>query len=280
MSLLLLNVLWQVSILALVTLGLAIIFGQLQIMNMAHGELIMIGAYSGVIANSLGLPFWAQLPLCILIAGISAIIIERLVIRHLYRRVFDSLLATWAVGILLREIVIAIFGRGFQHITTPIDGTVIVFGTTYPIYRLILIAGIIIFFSILYFYYKRSHIGLQIRAMVANPNLASSMGINVAALSRNVFIFGAVLTSVAGWLIAPTTRVDPFMGLDYLVRSFFALVVGGVGSIEGLLFGTGIIAGLQTIISTHLDQVSGYVIILLVSIGFLWRRPHGIINKS
>ena len=88
------------------------------------------------------------------------------------------------------------------------------------------------------------------------------------------------MTSVAGWLIAPTARVDPFMGLDYLLRSFFALILGGLSSLSGLLYGSGIIGGVQSLISAFVDPVSGYVAILLLSIAILWRRPHGIVKPS
>lgn len=280
MSLFLLNIFWQVSILALVTLGLAIIFGQLRIMNMAHGEFIMIGAYSSVISTQLELPFFMQPIICILLAVIIAVIIERFVVRHLYGKVFDSLLATWAIGILLREIVTAFFGRDYKSVSVPLPGTSSIFGTNYPTYRLFLIAMIILGFIALFLWYRKSILGTKIRAMVANPNLAMAIGIDVKKLSRNVFIFGVVITSFSGWLIAPTARVDPYMGIDYLVRSFFALVVGGLASLEGLIFGSSIIAGMQSVIALQTNLVVASVCVLIISILFLWRRPHGIINKN
>lgn len=280
MSLLVLNIFWQVSILALVTLGLAIIFGQLRIMNMAHGEFVMIGAYSSVISTQLDLPFYMQPIICILLAVIIAIIIERFVVRHLYGKVFDSLLATWAIGILLREIVIAFFGRDYKSVSVPLPGTTSIFGTNYPTYRLFLIAMIIIGFIALYLWYRKSILATKIRAMVANPNLAMAIGIDVKKLSRNVFIFGVVITSFSGWLIAPTARVDPYMGIDYLVKSFFALVVGGLASLEGLILGSSIIAGMQSVIALQTNLVVASVCVLIISILFLWRRPHGIINKN
>ena len=110
-SVLILNILWQVSVLAIVTIGLAVVFGQLRIMNMAHGELVMIGAYAPVITASLGLPGPMQIVVCLIVVGIAAFLMEKLVVRYFYGRPFDSLLATWGLSILLRELVELIFGE-------------------------------------------------------------------------------------------------------------------------------------------------------------------------
>ena len=276
--LLTLNVLWQISTLALVAFGLAVIFGQLRIINMAHGEFVMIGAYTAPIVAALGLPPLFQPLVCLGLAGVLALAIEYFFVRHLYNRLFDSLLATWAIGILLRELAIVFFGRAYQNVASPVPGTADVLGTDYPMYRLLLMAFILVFFCGFYAWYRRSYLGMKIRAMVENPPLASAMGTNVPALSRRVFIAGSMSAAFAGWLLAPTVRIDPFMGLDYLVRSFFALVVGGAGSLQGLVVGSGIIGGLQSVISALMNQVSGYVFVLLLSILFLWKRPNGIVN--
>ncbi len=279
MSLLLvMNVIWHVTTLALVTVGLAVIFGQLKIMNMAHGEFVMIGAYSAVITSAIGLPEFMQLPVCLLTSGTAAFLIEYFVARHFYGRIAGGLLATWAIGILMRETIIVFFGSNFQHVSLPIEGTTQFLGGEYPTYRLVIIGFIILFFIGMYFWHRHSRIGLKIRAMMANTNLAAAIGTNVPVLSRNAFIFGCIITSFSGWLLAPTTRVDPYMGLDYLVRSFFALIVGGFGSIEGTLVGAGTIAGGQSIVSALTNPTSGYIFVLILSILFLWRRPHGIIN--
>lgn len=275
-SVLLLNILWQVSILAMVTVGLGIVFGQLKIMNMAHGELVMIGAYAPVITSHLGLSNYLQLPVCIVTVGLTALILERTIVRHFYGRPFDSLLATWGLSILLREIVELLFGRGYQSVASPLPGTVSLLGTDYPIYRVAVIIGIVIFFTILLSWYRRSHIGTEIKAMVENPTLAQAVGVNTSRLSTACFVFGAVTAGVAGLVLSPTTRVEPMMGLDYLIRSFFSLVVGGLGSLEGLFIGVGLIGGIQSTISAFFNQTYGYLFVLLLSIFFLWLRPNGL----
>jgi branched-chain amino acid transport system permease protein/urea transport system permease protein len=260
----------------MITLGLGIVFGQLKIMNMAHGELVMIGAYAPVITTALGLPMILQIPICIITVALTALILERVIIRHFYGRPFDSLLATWGISILLRELVELIFGRGYQSVASPLPGTIYILGTDYPAYRIAVIAGIALFFVILINWYRRSSVGTQIKAMVENPELARAVGINTNRLSGSCFVFGAVMAGLAGMVLAPTIRIEPMMGLDYLIRSFFSLVIGGLGSLEGLFLGVATIGGIQSFLSALFNQTYGYLSILLLSIFFLWLRPHGI----
>ncbi|MEZ5872803.1 MAG: branched-chain amino acid ABC transporter permease [Nitratireductor sp.] len=277
---LVLNLAWQICTLALVALGLAIVFGKLRIMNMAHGEFVMIGAYAPVITSSLGLPDWLTIPVCLLTVTFTAFVLERLIIRHLYGRMFDSLLATWGIAILLREAVELIFGRGYQSVSPPLAGTLHVLGADYPAYRIAVVIGIIAGFAALYWWNTRSRVAIRIKAMVGNPELAEAIGINTARLSAGAFVFGCVTAGLAGLILAPTIRIEPMMGLDYLVRSFFALVVGGLGSLEGLGIGAGIIAGTQSLLGAIANQTYGYLAVLTLSILFLWLKPDGIRSSS
>ncbi|MEH6740030.1 MAG: branched-chain amino acid ABC transporter permease [Sulfitobacter sp.] len=280
MTVLILNLIWQISTLALVALGLAIVFGKLRIMNMAHGEFVMIGAYAPVITSSLGLPTWLQLPVCIVTVALVALLLERTIIRHLYGRMFDSLLATWGIAILLREVVELLFGRGYQSVSVPIPGTIEVFGAQYPLYRIVVVAVILVCFSALAWWNSRSRVATQIKAMVGNPELAQAVGINTGRLSAAAFVFGCCTAGLAGLLLAPTIRIEPVMGIDYLIRSFFALVVGGLGSLEGLGLGVTLIAGTQSVIGAFASQTYGYLAVLTLSILFLWLKPDGIRSSS
>lgn len=279
-TILFLNIAWQIATLAIVTLGLAIVFGKLRIMNMAHGEFVMIGAYSPIMTSSLGLPMWMQIPVCILSVAFVALVVERLVVRHLYGRIFDSLLATWGISILLREGVELIFGRGFQSASAPVSGTMSVFGTEYPAYRILIFALIVISFIALAWWNARSKVATQIKAMVGNPVLAQAIGINTSRLSAGAFVFGCTTAGLAGLMLAPTVQIEPMMGLDYLIRSFFALVIGGLGTLSGLGIGTTLIAGTQSAISAASSQTAGYLVVLVISILFLWLKPNGIRSSS
>lgn len=279
-TILALNIVWQISILAMVTIGLAIVFGQLKIMNMAHGELVMIGAYAPVITSSLGLPAPTQIIVCIVTVGLLALLMERTVIQYFYGRPFDSLLATWGLSILLRELVELIFGRGYQSVPQPLPGTMFLLGADYPAYRILVMVCTWAFFIALLLWYRRSRIGTQIKAMVEKPDLAEACGINTQKLSTGCFVFGALTAGIAGMVLAPTIRVEPMMGLDYLIRSFFSLVIGGLGSLEGFFIGVGIIGGSQSAIGALFNQTYGYLFVLVLSIFFLWLRPNGIYRQS
>ena len=275
----LLNFVYVSAILALVALGLAMVFGLLGVMNMAHGEFVMLGAYSAYVVQTAQISFFWAIPLAIFVSAILGFLIEWSVIRHLYNRAFDTLLATWGLAILIRKGVEVVFTRDYKSVNQVVPGTVELFGVNYPAYRLILISIIICIFVVLLLWYQRSKVGLRVRAMVQNPGLAAAIGIDIAILSRVTFVIGVSTAGLAGALLAPLVRVEPYIGLDYLLSSFFILVVGGLGSIEGLLIGSTIIGGTDAVISTIFDKTAGYMSVMIISILFLWLRPDGIFYR-
>ena len=180
----LLNFVYVSAILALVALGLAMVFGLLGVMNMAHGEFVMLGAYSAYVVQTAQISFFWAIPLAIFVSAILGFLIEWSVIRHLYNRAFDTLLATWGLAILIRKGVEVVFTRDYKSVNQVVPGTVELFGVNYPAYRLILISIIICIFVVLLLWYQRSKVGLRVRAMVQNPGLAAAIGIDIAILSR------------------------------------------------------------------------------------------------
>lgn len=274
-----LNFAYSTATLGLIVLGLAVVFGLLGVMNMAHGEFVMLGAYSALTVQQAGLPYLLAIPLALLVCGAFGWLIEWSVIRHLYRRPFDTFLATWGIAILMRKGVEVTFGREYQSIDQSLPGTVDLFGIDYPAYRMVLMAVIVALFAGLFVWYQRSNTGARIKAMVQNPELAAAVGIDTARLSRATFIAGVSTAGLAGVLLAPLVRVEPYMGLDYLLNSFFILVVGGLGTLEGLLTGSGIIGGADVVISALFDKTAGYLGVLTISILFLWLRPDGIFSR-
>ena len=264
-----LNLVYVSATLALIALGLAMVFGLLGVMNMAHGEFVMLGAYSVYVVQLAGLHFLWAIPVAILVCVVVGWLMEWLVIRHLYSRPFDTLLATWGVAILIRKGTEVIFTRDYKSVNQIMPGTVELFGVTYPAYRLLLVALIIVLFVFLFTWYQKSKAGLKIRAMVQNPELAAAVGVDTARLSRATFIVGVSSAGLAGVLLAPLVRVEPYIGLDYLMSSFFILVVGGLGTLEGLLIGSSVIGGSDALVSTIFDKTAGYMSVLLFSILFL-----------
>lgn len=275
----LLNLAYQGLVLALVVLGLGIVFGMLGVMNMAHGEFLMIGAYCAVAAQSAGLPILWGAALAVLVCGALGWLTHYALIRQLYDRPFDTLLATWGLSILLRKLVELVYGRGYQNVEPSVSGSVALLGVEYPAYRLLLMAFILVLFAALVLWYWRSPTGARLRAMIGNPVLAQAVGIDTNRLACVAFMCGVISAGIAGALLAPMVRVEPGMGLDYLLNSFFVLVVGGLGSLLGLAAGTGIVSGTQVLFATLFDQTSGYLGVLGISILFLWLKPNGLISR-
>ena len=274
------NVVYAVSTLAVLALGLAVIFGLLGVLNIAHGEFVMIGAYCAYLVQSWEWPYLVALPLAIAICGVIGWAVEWIMIRPLYRRPFDTLVATWGLSLLLRKIAEGIFGLGFRSVAIPLPGTVHFLGTEYPIYRLVLIAISLVLVAALVIWYGRSRTGSRIRAMVSNPELAQAQGISVRKLAAGTFVAGTCLAGLAGVMIAPLAPVQPFMGLDYVLRAFFVLIVGGLGSVLGLFSGAAVIGGFDSVISAATTTTDGYFAVLVLAILFLWLRPRGIIAHS
>uniref|UniRef100_UPI004039478C branched-chain amino acid ABC transporter permease n=1 Tax=Variovorax sp. BK018 TaxID=3450241 RepID=UPI004039478C len=274
-----LNLAYELATLALTTLGLAIVFGLLGVMNMAHGEFVMLGAYSVVTVQKLGLPLVAAVPLAVVVCGTLGYVVERWLIRPLYSRHFDTLLATWALAMLLRKLVEAVFGREYRNVESSLTEPMMVFGSQYPAYRLALIALAVVVMAGLFLWYRRSAAGLRVRAMTANPVLAQALGINTRRLASQAFVIGVVFAGLSGVLLAPLIRIEPGIGVDYLLDAFFVLVVGGLGTLGGMFGGVGIIGGSQAIVSSVAGQTSGYAVVLMLSILFLWLKPNGLFSR-
>ena len=271
-----LNALFGIASLAIIALGLAVVLGLLGVLNLAHGELVMIGAYCAYVVQSNGWPYLTAVPLAIAVCGVLGWVVERWLVRPLYHRPFDTLVVTWGLSLLLRKCAEAMFGLGYKSLTEPIGGTTEVFGATYPRFRLVLIGISIVVFGALAVWYRRSRTGTRIQAMVGNPDLARALGIPVTRYAASTFVVGTCLAGLAGVMIAPLVPVQPFMGLDHILMSFFVLVVGGLGSVGGLVTGSTLIGGTNSIVSALSDSTGGYFCVLALAILFLWLRPRGI----
>jgi urea ABC transporter permease protein UrtB len=274
------NVLYAVSTLAVLALGLAVIFGLLGVLNIAHGEFIMIGAYCAYVTQANNWPYLLAVPLTLAICSALGAAVEWTMIRPLYRRPFDTLVATWGLSLLLRKIAEAVFGLGYHSLAIPLPGTVAFLGTEYPIYRILLIGISAAVLTGLVLWYGRSRTGNQIRAMVSNPELAQAHGIAVRRLAAGTFIVGTCLAGLGGVMVAPLVPVQPFMGLDYVLRAFFVLIVGGLGSVTGLLSGAAVIGGFDSVVSAAANATNGYFAVLLLAILFLWLKPRGIVARG
>lgn len=274
------NIVYAVTTLAVLVLGLAVVFGLLGVLNIAHGEFIMVGAYCAYVVEANGWPFLAAVPFALLICGVLGAVVERGLIRPLYQRPFDTLVATWGLSLLLRKTAEAMFGLGYKSLDMPMSGTLDFLGVDYPTYRLTLILLSVVVLAALVLWYRNSRTGTRIKAMVGNPELAQAYGISVKKLAARTFVVGTCLAGLGGVMVAPLVPVQPFMGLDYILKAFFVLVVGGLGSMLGLLSGAIVIGGLDSLVSALIDGTYGYLTVLVVAILFLWLKPRGIFARG
>lgn len=267
--------------LALAAFGLAIIYGLIGVINMGHGAMLTLGAYLTWFFISLNIPFL----LCVLLSGIGVAIIgvllEHFIVRKFYHRPFDTLLLTWAFFLITTEIIKIIFGTDFRNIEAPIAGAFDVFGVNIPAYRFLvsLFAIFLIIASTAVF--LKTNLGIKIRALIQNKEVAGLMGLDINLTYKTVFGFGSFMAGIAGGLIAPMLSIDPYIGNIYLVRSFFVVIVGGVGQLlSGTVVGSFLIGGTETLFAIFSDQVISQAAVFLLAIILLRLKPSGVMNKK
>jgi branched-chain amino acid transport system permease protein len=268
------------AILALVALGLTIVFGLLGFVNFAHGALFMVGAYAGWVVYSQTNNFFLAMLSALLITFIVGIVIERVLIRLYYERPKqDQILVTYGLAIILVEVVRAIFSGQTRLLSTPAwaSGIVNVAGIYYPQYRVAVIAISAITLTIIYLVLYRTRIGLIVRAGIDDVVIVNILGINVKRTFMLVFALGAAIAGLSGIVDGPLLAVNPDMGTDVLVQCFVVIVIGGVGSFFGAILG-GIVAGeivsLTTAFAPDYASVMLYVAMAIVLIV----RPQGLLG--
>ena len=275
MGVLLLDMVTTAAILFAVATGLMIILGVMKLINFAHGAFLTIGGYSAFVATSLGWNPWLAIPFAALVGFALGLVVERAIVRPLYTRPLDAILATWGLGIIIGQLITIGFGREVQFVQTPMTGAIEFLGQSYSIYRLALVpisAAIgIALTSLLYF----TRFGLNARAVIMNEDLARGLGIDSTMVRLLTFGLGAALASMAGALITPLISVDPNLGLPWLVNSFMLVLVSGV-SIPGLMIASLILGGAQVAVSTYVSPILGGLTIVVLAAVMLRIRPRGL----
>jgi len=269
-----LDIITTAAILYAVAAGLLIVFGVLKIINFAHGGFLTIGGYSGLIVTQLGLDPWLALPFAALVGMVFGMVVERLVMRPLYARPLDAILATWGLGIIIGQLITIAFGREVQFVQIPVTGAVTVLGETYSQYRLLLIPAAIAIGAGLAIVLHGTRLGIITRAVIMNEDLARALGINSSLVRFFTFSLGAGLASLAGALITPLSAVDPNMGVPWLVNAFMLVLVSGV-SLVSLVIATVVLGGAQVLVSSYLSPVLGGLTIVVLAALVLRIRPQG-----
>jgi urea transport system permease protein len=278
LGVLLLDAVTTAAILFAVASGLMIILGVMKLINFAHGAFLTIGGYAALVVTQLGWNAWLAAPFAALVGLVLGVFTERLVIRPLYARPLDAILATWGLGIVIGQLITIGFGREVQFVQSPVSGAIPFLGQSYSLYRLLLVIIAVALggalAALLYF----TRFGLTARAVIMNEDLARGLGIDSDKVRLVTFGLGAALASMAGALITPLLAVEPNMGLPWLVNSFMLVLVSGV-SIVGLGLASLILGGAQVVVSTYLSPVIGGLTIVVLAAVILRIRPQGLARE-
>ena len=267
------------SILLLIALGLAIIYGSMGVINMAHGQFIMLGAYGAWALNHFfGLGTLASLIFVFLGVGLLGFVVERSVIRFLYQRPLDTILATWGIGIMLQQTVRLLAGGELRYVEMPsiLTGTINVFGVSVSGYRLFIFLFVAALFAMTWLLMYRTDFGSKLRAVVQNPDMAMCFGINADRVYALTFAYGAGLAGLAGALIAPLKSVAPEMGTPYVVDAFFVVVLGGVQSLFGTAASAFILGEMTGSLAYLWNDTIAKAVVLLAIIILIRFRPQGL----
>lgn len=271
------NVLYQFldnfSFLVLCAMGLAIIFGMMGIINLAHGEFIMLGAYVTTFAARV-VPF----PIAVLIGalgvGLFGFVVDRLIIRRMYGRPLDSVVVTWGLSLILQQGMLILFGPYLEGMTTPL-GAFYVGDNAYSIYRMLLVIIAIALLVFVYLLFMKTHFGLESRATMQNPQNAIGMGINTPRIYALTFMLGSALAGLVGGLYAPTMSVTPTMGQAFQSQSMMTVIVGGANPLVGTVMSGGTLGVVQGLLATLYGTFYGRIGILVVTILAIRLMPQG-----
>jgi len=268
-----------VAILVIAALGLAVIFGVAGVINMAHGEFIMVGAYTAAVVSKLGGNTFIAIPLAFILVGLIGLVIERSIIQWIYDRPVETLLATWGVGIALQVIVKLIFGPELLYAGAPamIQGSVPLIGLLpVPRYSIFLLALAIVMVAGTFYLLFKTNFGLKVRAVRRNRAISGCLGIDTAKVDMMIFTFGSGLAGIAGAALAPIKSVSPPMGFPYAVDSYMVLVLGGVGNLWGVVAGSAVIGEAESVLSFVFNNVIGKLLVFLFIVLIIRIVPKGI----
>nr|WP_041756432.1 branched-chain amino acid ABC transporter permease [Bradyrhizobium sp. ORS 278] len=262
------------AMLFIIAAGLLIVFGVMKIINFAHAAFLTVGAYSALVGAQLGLPWFLVLPLAFIAGAICGGATEIVIVRRLYQRPLDAILATWGLGIVLGQLITLMFGREVQFVQAPISGTVHLFGADYSAYRLVMIVAAAIVGLLFTGLLNGTRLGLSTKAVIMNEMLAQGLGVDSSRVRLITFALGSGLAALSGALITPLSSVDPNMGVPWLIGAFMLVMVSG-GSLLALAGSCAVLGTLQVLVSTFVNPILGGLTIAICAAIVLRIRPEG-----
>jgi branched-chain amino acid transport system permease protein len=274
------DILTFASVMVLIVLGLGVIASMMGIFNFAHGEFVMLGAYTVYIFHAGGLPVWMGIIAAPFVLALFGAILERTVIRRFYAAPIIAMLGTYAISLIIRETVRGLLGGHYKSIPEPLPGAFTIGDLDFSIWRTVIVATTAIVILGSWLLLSRTSIGLQIRGSLENPALARSCGIATPRLYSMTFAFGSALAGLAGALIVPLYQLSADIGLRFLVQAFMSVMLGGVGTFEGPVLGGAVVGTTAAGLPWLVIPVLADPLVFVLALAFVKFRPQGLITQG
>lgn len=268
------------SVMVLIVLGLGVIASMMGIFNFAHGELVLLGAYTVYLSDEHGLGTWPGVIAAPIVVGMIGLLLERTVIRRFYASPIIAMLGTYAVGLIIREIVRGLLGGHYKSIPEPISGVFAVGNLEFSAWRAFIIVTTMLVIAGSWLLLSRTALGLKVRGALENPMLARACGISTNRLYSLTFAFGAALAGLAGALIVPLYQLSADIGIRFLVQAFLSVMLGGVGTFEGPVLGAAAVGAMASGLPWVVIPVLADPLVFVISLAIVRMRPQGFIPAA
>lgn len=273
------EILHSIAVLVLISSGLAIIFGMMRVINLAHGEFLTLGGYVAIVGYGLGLNLWfCMLVLAPIVTGLWGLLIERLVVRWLYGRLINTMLATWGLSLAMTGAFSMIFGNTMTGIPNPLGGITV---GNYQIsgYSLFLVAAACAVMAVIYLVLKTTRLGLIARGSMQRPEMAQAFGYNISHVYMATFAAGAAFSGLAGALLAPLVGLSPGSGANFIAKAFITVISGGASVVTGTLASAGLFGTISQVFTLVTSSVGGEIALLVTAVVLLRLLPVGITGR-
>lgn len=266
---------FYIALLLLLALGLAVMYGLMRVINFAHGEFIAVGAFVVLVMQRADLPLWAGIVVAPCVVALMGLVLERVLIRHLYGRLVETILVTFGLSIIIQQLLVNVFGTSPSGMKA-VRGSFSVGDYRFSVYQQVIVVLAVLAVITTYLIFTRTMYGLRSRAAVQAPDAAAAAGIDVSRSNMRTFVLGSALAGLAGALIAPITGVQPFMGQGFLARVFTTVIVGGPAALSGTTAASGLLGGTQYVGEVVVSPFVAQAIVMLVVIVVVRWRPRGL----
>jgi branched-chain amino acid transport system permease protein len=267
------------AVFVIIVLGLGVIASMMGIFNFAHGEFLLLGAYSVYFLDRSGVPPWIGIICAPFIVGVVGLVLERFAIRRFYATPVVAMLGTYAIGLVIREAVRTALGGQFYTVVAPLDGPIIFGDLSISKWRTVVILVTLLVLLGCWLLFKKTNFGLKVRAALENPMLARASGIAVNRVYSATFAFGAALAGLAGALMVPLYPLNADMGVTFLIKAFLAVMLGGIGGLQGSVAGSALVGSISAALPWVIKPVVADVMVFVIAIVVVKFRPDGLLSK-